>query len=292
MNEPTTIQRVRTGLGQALKDLQSEKQQVIIPATPANPPIPSGHFHPLPEVFIQVGGYTEFTLHWTRFRLQTPRACVIPAYTPHKERFAHCESKFHYIVGMFSHEAVSWHEARLDETGKLTTTPSVICRVREGSRLIQLMEETTIAANQTSKYATQQQKGATLLAFAALLDEMENAETSLQYEHPKVSFCKRLINDHLDRQELCVKFLARQTDCSPNYLSSLFHQQTGLRLTDFINARRLDQVRGLLTQTTMNISEIAQACGYSDPGYMTRVFVKQFGLAPRQYRSRTHAAGN
>jgi two-component system, response regulator YesN len=49
--------------------------------------------------------------------------------------------------------------------------------------------------------------------------------------------------------------------------------------------RIIDQVKGLLVNSAMNISEIAKASGYSDPGYMRRIFIKRFNTSPRTYRS-------
>jgi AraC-like DNA-binding protein len=128
------------------------------------------------------------------------------------------------------------------------------------------------------------------LTFAAILEAIETAETNPSVEHPKIAFCKQYIHNNLNETTLCVKTLARQTECTPNYLSSLFHAHTGVRITDFLNSHRLDRAKDLLIHSTMNISEIARACGYTDPAYMTRRFAKTFHLSPRTYRTKYHAA--
>ena len=281
------IPKILQGLRKALKKHASIGPQVIIPAIPVNPPIPRGHFHTAPEIFIQVGGYTDFTLPWTRFRLPPSLICIIPAYTPHEESFHHWRGKFDFLIGSFSHDGISWHESILNEKNQLQSTPSVICRIRQTPRLLQLCEQGTIAASCSSKYAKIQRKGAELLILSAILDAMENVEVLPKTEHPKVSWCKRLIIDNLGQDFLCVKYLARMTQCSPNYLSTLFHQETHTKLNDYITQRRLERIQGLLRHSTMNIEEIANAAGFNDPGYMTRVFVKKFGTTPRAYRSQS-----
>jgi AraC-like DNA-binding protein len=281
------ISKVLQGLRKALQKQASDGPEIIIPAIPENPPIPSGHFHSAPEIFIQVGGYTDFTLPWAQFRLPASQVCIIPAYTPHEESFCHWRGQFDFIIGSFFHGGISWHESVLDEKHHLRSTPSVICRIHQITRLIQLCEQGAIAASCSSKYGKIQQKGAGLLALSAILDAMENVNMLPKAEHPKVSWCKRLIMDHLAQGFLCVKYLAKMTECSPNYLSTLFHQETRTCLNDYITTRRLERVQGLLKHSTMNIEEIANASGYDDPGYMTRVFVKKFGLTPRAYRLRS-----
>lgn len=59
---------------------------------------------------------------------------------------------------------------------------------------------------------------------------------------------------------------------------------TDLSTSRFINDFRLQKGKPLLSDISMNISEVAYACGYSDPGYFGRLFTKRYGMTPQEYR--------
>jgi AraC-like DNA-binding protein len=53
--------------------------------------------------------------------------------------------------------------------------------------------------------------------------------------------------------------------------------------TEFIRTVRLNYSRMLLSHKTGNISEIALEVGFSNPGYFSECFRKQFGLTPSAF---------
>ncbi len=85
--------------------------------------------------------------------------------------------------------------------------------------------------------------------------------------------------------ELNISLLAQLVNLSPPYLSSLFKKDTGMTLSEFITQKRMDCAMNLLSRSGMQIQEIALYLGYQDPSYFSRVFHKQTGITPQQYRS-------
>ncbi len=75
--------------------------------------------------------------------------------------------------------------------------------------------------------------------------------------------------------------LAELADISVRQLERLFAQH--LRTT-IKQQMRLERAGPLLRQTTMPLSEIALATGFSTPMHFSRSYRRQFGLAPRQER--------
>ncbi len=96
--------------------------------------------------------------------------------------------------------------------------------------------------------------------------------------------CRKEILRYLCNTSLNVAWLAERLGCSSDYLSNLFHHQTGVRISAFINNERVKLGKYLLQSSAMNVSEIALSCGYGDPNYFARVFKKHNALTPRQYR--------
>ena len=75
-------------------------------------------------------------------------------------------------------------------------------------------------------------------------------------------------------------------DCSVNksYLSARFRRETGQTLSSYILSRRLDRAICLLNIDAGSIQEIAAACGIPDLSYFTKLFHREKGMTPSQYR--------
>ena len=86
---------------------------------------------------------------------------------------------------------------------------------------------------------------------------------SLQQYSPLVQKVINTINLNLSDQ-LSPKSLAAMYYISPSYLSSLFKQDTGTTLTDFINTQRIQRAANLLSSTEQNISVVAEHVGILD----------------------------
>lgn len=71
---------------------------------------------------------------------------------------------------------------------------------------------------------------------------------------------------------------------SPNHLSRVFRRDTGMTPWQYLNQYRIVQAQQLLLATELSVTEIAQSVGYNDAAYFVRVFHKETGKAPLQYR--------
>lgn len=71
---------------------------------------------------------------------------------------------------------------------------------------------------------------------------------------------------------------------SPSYLSALFHRETGVTLAEHIASQRMKAALQLLKSTRLQVQNVAQLCGFSDPNYFGKQFKRHFGITPTQYR--------
>ncbi len=83
---------------------------------------------------------------------------------------------------------------------------------------------------------------------------------------------------------LSLNSLATMQNLSPSYLSALFSQETGQTLTEYVNQKRVKLAMRLLATTKLQIQTIAQHCGILDVHYFSKVFKKEVGMTPKQYR--------
>jgi AraC family transcriptional regulator len=71
---------------------------------------------------------------------------------------------------------------------------------------------------------------------------------------------------------------------SPFHFARCFKQSTGLPPHRYLIQLRIEKAKELLEHTALPITEIAAQVGYEDPGYFSRLFLKEAGVSPSQYR--------
>lgn len=91
------------------------------------------------------------------------------------------------------------------------------------------------------------------------------------------------IQAHLENP-LTLDELAAQIDRNPKYLSSIFKREVGIGVNEYINSARIQQSLTLLRNTDYVVSHIAMLVGFNDANYFTKVFSKEMGCTPSQYR--------
>lgn len=95
------------------------------------------------------------------------------------------------------------------------------------------------------------------------------------------------ISDYLYRnthRQVTLKELAEQFHYNYSYLSSLFAQVVHMNFTEYLTELRIKRAKDLLDQASLTISEVAEAVGFSDISYFSKVFKKRTGQTPSQYK--------
>lgn len=65
----------------------------------------------------------------------------------------------------------------------------------------------------------------------------------------------------------------------------VFKQVTGLTVTGFVSAERIELSKRLLANQDMSIDEVAHRCGYERATSFSALFAKSVGMSPRRWRS-------
>lgn len=71
---------------------------------------------------------------------------------------------------------------------------------------------------------------------------------------------------------------------STSYFSRLFSREVGEGYASFLTRLKTDHARELLRTSNLTINEISDRLGYEDTGYFIKVFKKQTGVTPSNYR--------
>lgn len=92
------------------------------------------------------------------------------------------------------------------------------------------------------------------------------------------------IDEHYS-EELSLSFLALKFGIDKSYFSRTFRQETGENLMLYITRKRLEKAAEYMRESGISLTEIAFMVGYDDYAYFNRVFRKNYGVSPREYRS-------
>lgn len=102
--------------------------------------------------------------------------------------------------------------------------------------------------------------------------------------NPLIHLAVTYIKDHLN-EDLTVKETAKLLGVNANYLSTQFHNSTGMTFIDFVHKERSAQAAALLKQTNLQIQQIASVIGYNNTSYFAKQFLRYYGMSPSDYRS-------
>lgn len=78
--------------------------------------------------------------------------------------------------------------------------------------------------------------------------------------------------------------VARHVNIAEDYLTFCFRQELGITPIKYMQRYRVNQAKQLLKNTDQTIAEIAMSVGFTDSGYFSRIFHRETGTSPEQFR--------
>ncbi len=126
------------------------------------------------------------------------------------------------------------------------------------------------------------------LALIDTLAQGEHHRARQRMLHPGlVKAMQRIESDHLE--DLTVNDLARAAELSPSHLTALFRQHVGCAPLAYAQRQRLELAARLLRNAYLSIAEVADACGYADANYFSRLFRQTHHCSPSAWRNQAGA---
>lgn len=99
-----------------------------------------------------------------------------------------------------------------------------------------------------------------------------------------VYLIKDYIAAHYQEESLAIKDISQHVFLSSSYICTLFKNETGKTLNQYITDYRVEQAKKLLVDPRNKITDISAKVGYSDGSYFGKIFKKQAGVSPSEYR--------
>jgi AraC-like DNA-binding protein len=183
---------------------------------------------------------------------------------------------FHYnrLVIPFKSEKICKTINRITEEGAKHETDEMAIYLRLGSLLrnvlYYLMEDNR--ADNKASYMNPVED---------TVEVMGNGNYTDQY----VNIVAKIIQNSYS-ENIRVEKIAEKLNINRSYLSSMFKKYTGLAIKEFLTSYRIEQSCVLLRDKHKPIAEISNAVGYDDPLYFSRLFKKQVGFSPSEYRNK------
>ena len=106
-------------------------------------------------------------------------------------------------------------------------------------------------------------------------------------DNERLSSVRERIGDYIAcnyAADLSLQSISQALNYSEAYFCKLFKQCFGVNFSAYLNDYRIARAKELLTTTEIGVKDVSQACGYADSSYFARVFKRQTGQTPSDYR--------
>lgn len=127
-----------------------------------------------------------------------------------------------------------------------------------------------------------------LILLSRNFKEREAKIDTLSYSSERNMLIRRIcgyLERHFD-QKISVSTLCDLFNISSRHLNRLFKQETGLTIIEMVHKIRIEKAKLLLSASEDKVVTVATKVGYDDPAFFSRLFRRNVGCSPGQYRTR------
>ena len=252
-----------------------------------------GHFHLVPEAFLQTCGSTRFIFPHEQIDIGPGEVLIVPPRLMHLEYVMQGPQSepFSNVVIFADGTSLSCHLASETSAGKPgihhlearhhTHSPRIHDWLADAARLGN--EANAASESGYTALVLTQIRSLVAISCAGVLRILDDGARSMQPEPALIARVRSWVQNQLGDHELSVPQLASQAGCTPDYLSHLFSRSTGEHITAHINRLRLERAARLLAETRMACKEVAWACGLSQ-SYFIQLFRARYGITPKKWQ--------
>ena len=104
---------------------------------------------------------------------------------------------------------------------------------------------------------------------------LKESKVAASIEYIKDNYCS----------DISLETLAEIEHLSISRYRTFFKEYMGTAPLDYIITLRIKKACELISESDLNIGEVAEAVGYSDQLYFSRIFKKRMGVIPSEYRN-------
>lgn len=264
-------------------EVRSGSCPVAIAPVPVAPSPGWSHWHPWPELFLQLSGSSRFDTPIGDVHVEGGNCLVMPPLFAHHEYLGRSQAKFCNFVFTIIDCRFAYHMALPSPvigTRPHVAQPDLIDPADHHLGLAAL-----VGLAKSGAPGQEDARAGWLLAFCAW------AATAIAAAPPpgfsgseRVRRTHELVRARLGSAELSVGQLGTWIGCHPDHLARLFRQETGETIVGHIRRQRLERARDLLLDHDVSIADIGRLVGFPDPTYFSRIYRHMYGIPPGTMR--------
>lgn len=114
---------------------------------------------------------------------------------------------------------------------------------------------------------------------------MKHSRPKLEVANERIVRIAGYVQQHI-AEEVTTDVLADKACVSKSQLTRLFHQTFGVSPLQYVIRKKIQHAQKLLLTTGYSVAQVARAVGFADASYFIRLFKKNIGFTPQDYRSK------
>lgn len=143
-------------------------------------------------------------------------------------------------------------------------------------------------AQQKGQYYSRIMNGYFMVLMGTLLQDHEDSIEYPDIYFEKYSIVPKLLNyikSHVD--SVTLEDCAKRFHFNQRHLGRLLKKETGMTFPQLITDIKIDIAKDMLRLHSISLEELAVKLGYNDSSYFIRVFKKEVGCTPSDFRKKT-----
>jgi YesN/AraC family two-component response regulator len=87
-------------------------------------------------------------------------------------------------------------------------------------------------------------------------------------------------------RKISLQEIARASGLSAPYFSTVFKEEMGENLSNYLNRLRVEKASAMLIETDLSLGEISGNCGFEDQSWFSKIFKYYAGISPGKFREK------
>lgn len=249
------------------------------------------HIHKEYELYYLIKGERYYFIDSQTYHITPNSLVLIPSGTLHRTLNVNANEGHERILLIVNEEWINpfLHNAGLPPLSSYFHQPVIHFDEFKQKYVCQLFDNIyqEVATKQTNYEVSIKLKLSELLI---LISRCRNTTTDISApfvsqssKHQKVNEATYYIKEHFC-EPISLQQVAEHVFVSRGYLSNIFNEVTGMKLTEYVNLQRINYAKELLANSSESITTIANNCGFENITYFERIFRQVTGDTPLKYR--------
>lgn len=115
---------------------------------------------------------------------------------------------------------------------------------------------------------------------------LKNNASAGEHVRPRAERIKEYIDTNYTSPDLSLSSIAEKFQISEGYVTRLMKKEYDMKVSQYVNEKRIERVKYLMKDDSLNINDIAEQAGFYSYRTMIRSFKQSEGVTPTEYRKK------